>query len=589
MSLPAVRYENFGFQYSGASTWAIRDISLEIQEGEILLVLGRSGCGKSTLALALNGAVPHLLEGNVEGSLLVAGLPTLSHRVSDMAVHVGMVFQDPEVQLFALTVEDEVAMSLESYGIPRDEMRERVEWAMSVCGVSGMELKAPSKLSGGQKQRVAIAAVLAREPEILVFDEPTGNLDPVGSRSVYETIRRICDDRGRTIVLVEQDLAPVIDLVDRVIVLEEGHLVFEGTPHEVLREMNLLRRSGVKIPAATEFGLRLERRGLVSYPQTPATLDEALQPASGLFSLNGTRPHHSRASLPSHRSQESQSKPIIEFQNVVHEFRTGHRGIDSVDLAIYPGEFVAICGMNGAGKTTTALHVMGLLKPTGGAVLVDGHDTKNRTVAEMARTVGLIFQNPNHQLFKDTVAAEIAFGPRNLGWDEGRIAEATTRVLDLVGLPGMKERDPESLSIGQKQRVAIAAVLVMEPRILILDEPTTGQDQQTLEPFMRLVAELNNLGMTVLMITHDMDVAMRYSSRIVVMNRGQIIADDEPGQIFLQEDVLTEASLHLPEILALTRHLTGTTPVYVTTFDEMDEWLGLPTVVQEDQHDISHT
>src|SRR5581483_7450598 len=334
----------------------------------------------------------------------------------------------------------------------------------------------------------------------------------------YETIRRICDDGGRTIVLVEQDLAPVIDLVDRVLLLEKGQVLFQGKPHEALREIGLLRECGVKVPVATEFALHLQDKKLISYPTTPISLQEAVAPLKGLaISANWIHAEGTANTLPA-------APPIIEFRNVSHEYSTGHKGIDQINLQIQPGEFVAVCGMNGAGKTTLALHVMGLLQPTKGNVIVNGLDTKTRTVAEMARVVGLIFQNPNHQLFKDSVEAEIAFGPRNLGWDDARIAESSRRVIELVGLQGLEQRDPESLSIGQKQRVAMASVLVMDPKILLLDEPTTGQDQRTLEPFMNLVAELNKQGMTVLMITHDMDVAMHYASRVIVMSGGHILA-----------------------------------------------------------------
>jgi energy-coupling factor transporter ATP-binding protein EcfA2 len=434
-----------------------------------------------------------------------------------------------------------------------------------------MELNAPAKLSGGQKQRVAIAAVLAREPEILVFDEPTGNLDPLGSRSVYETIRRICDDRRRTIILVEHDLAPVIDLIDRVVVLEEGRVVRQGGPRDVLRDIELLRNCGVKIPVGTEFGLSLERTGGVRYPLTPITVDEAMQPLGRrVWTV-------SDAFLPRTATVVSEQQPVIEFQEVTHRYDTGHKGIDSIDLEVDPGEFLAICGMNGAGKTTLALHVMGLLQPTAGHVLVGGVDTRNRTVAEMARTVGLIFQNPNHQLFKGTVQEEIAFAPRNIGWEDDRIERASREVLDLVGLTGLEERDPDSLSIGQKQRVAVASVLVTEPRVLILDEPTTGQDERTLEPFMRLITELNRRGMTVLMITHDMDVAMRYATRLLVMSRGRILVDGTPSEVFSQPLVLEEAKLQAPEIWDLIKRLELDRPLFVTRVAELVGALRLST------------
>ena len=222
---------------------------------------------------------------------------------------------------------------------------------------------------------------------------------------------------------------------------------------------------------------------------------------------------------------------------------------------------------------------MGLHKPTAGRVLVAGQDTRQRTVAEMARTVGLIFQNPNHQLFKDSVAGEIDFGPTNIGWDAARIQAERERVMALVGLTGLEKADPESLSIGQKQRVAVASVLVMQPQVLLLDEPTTGQDQRTLAPFMELVAELNRAGVTVLMITHDMDVVLRYASRVVVMVKGQVLADGAPAELFLREDVLTQARLHLPELLGLTKYLTGQAPVYVNSLDALEMWLGLPAAI----------
>lgn len=550
-----IGFDRFGFSYRDSGDWALRDISTTVEKGEILLVLGPSGCGKSTFALALNGAVPHLLEGEVEGTVTVSGLETRAHRVSDLAQHVGMVFQDPEIQLFALTVEDEVAMSLESYGVPREEMRRRVEWAMSICGIDGLELDAPAKLSGGQKQRVAIAAVLAREPDVLVFDEPTGNLDPIGSRSVYETVRRICDDRDHTVILVEQDLAPVADLVDRVLVLDEGRVVFEGEARRVLRESTLLHHCGVKVPVATDVALSMERRGLLTLAHAPASTDELMRVIDRQMGLPEAATSSREAVSTRTPKVNDTGKEIIRFTNVSHVYDTGHTAIRDVDLIIHEGEFVAICGMNGAGKTTTALHVMGLLKPATGSVVVDGQDVRESSVAEMARTVGLIFQNPNHQIFKNTVGDEVSFGPFNLGWAEERVDAKVNEVLELVGLSGMKDRDPESLSIGQKQRVAIASVLVMEPRILILDEPTTGQDQRTLAPFMGLISRLSDNGLTVLMITHDMDIAMGYATRMIVMSHGLVIGDDDPTTIFLRDNILSEARLSRPSLLDVTIRL----------------------------------
>lgn len=573
---PKINIEGFGFQYKESPNpdqWAIRDIHLRINEGEIALVLGRSGCGKSTLGLAVAGIIPNLIEGELEGSVRVSGLATLETSMFEMSKHVGVVFQDPEVQLFALTVEDEVAMSLESYGLPRARIRERVDWALGVCGLSGLEMRAPAKLSGGQKQRVAIAAVLARDPEVLVFDEPTGNLDPVSTRSVYQVIQRICTERRRTVLLIEHDLAPVIDFVHRVIVLEEGKVIFEGTPRQVLAQIDLMYKTGAKVPVATQLALQLEKKGLIRYEQPPLLPEESARPI--LQALGSKWPALSSGiasggEVPGN-SKEPAAAPLVSFQSVTYTYPTGQVALDNLNLEIRPGEFVGILGMNGAGKTTLALHVMGILKPTSGKVFVHQRDTSEMSVAELAKVVGLIFQNPNHQLFKDNVEKELRFGPENLGWDEARIEEAMRNVLSLVGLSGLEKLDPEGLSTGQKKRVAIASTLIMDPKILLLDEPTTGQDQRTLQPILDLVSYLHHQGMTVLMITHDMEIAMKYADRVVVLANGKIIADGPPCEVFMRDDVLEQAELNRPELLQLTAALNSSRPLWIDSFETLEE------------------
>jgi energy-coupling factor transport system ATP-binding protein len=576
-----IQFRQFGFRYEHSNPdedWALWDIDLAVDSGEVALVLGRSGCGKSTLGLAVNGIVPHVLEGETVGEISVCGLSVLDTPLLEMSRHVGMVFQDPDVQLFALTVEDELAMSLESFGVPQEEMRRRVDWAVSVCGLEGLEMRAPGQLSGGQKQRVAIAAVIARQPDILVFDEPTGNLDPVRTRRVYNVIRRICEEQQTTVLLVEHDLASVIDIVDTVVVLQRGRIVFKGSPRELMSRLELLRSIGAKIPIASQLGDRLMRKGLVDYPLTPLLPEEVAGPI--VSALGGGDGYRLKAILPSGNDASSGNKgtlqacgdhqdSLVSFRSVTHRYPTGTVALDDVNLDIGSGDFVGLVGKNGAGKTTLAQHVLGILAPSEGDVVVHGQNTRDRSVAELARYVGLIFQNPNDQLIKDTVESELRFGPANLGWEEERIQSAMQAALELTGLVGMEQASPESLSIGQKKRVAIASTLVMDPELLILDEPTTGQDQLTLEPILRLVTELHQRGKTVLMITHDMEVVMQYATRVVVMAGGRVIADGPPQQVFLRDEILERADLHRPELLDMTAALNGGMSVWADSLDAL--------------------
>jgi energy-coupling factor transporter ATP-binding protein EcfA2 len=553
-SSQAIEIERFSFRYAGSESWALKDVDLSVEAGSVVLLTGSSGSGKTTLSLALNGTVPQLLEGEAEGRVQVCGLDAAAHQVSRMADHVGMVFQDPEVQLFTLTVEDEVAMSLECIGMPRAEMRERVDWAMDTCGLEGLSLAAPARLSGGQKQRVAIASVLARDPDVLVLDDPTANLDPEGSRSVYETIKRVSVERGRTIVLIARDLDPVHDLLDRIVVMEHGSIAIDGEPREVLEHGDLLARCGIRAPLATEIAYRMKRasQGRWSWPARVPTSEAELLDA--LPDVRPVVPVDVHDPAPA-ASPYGDGDPVVEIEGVTFAYETGKKALDDVDLRIMPGEFVAVTGRNGAGKTTMLHHIIGLLRPTKGTVRISGQHTADATVAELAQRVGLIFQNPNHQLFRDTVKAEVAFGPENLGWGPEEVEAAVARAFALTDIAEFAEVDPELLSMGQKQRVAIASVLALNPSLLLLDEPTTGQDENGLAALMELVERLNAEGVTVMMITHDMEVVLAHSSRMVVLAGGRLIADGPPEVVLCQEDILTAAALEAPPLIGISHRL----------------------------------
>jgi energy-coupling factor transport system ATP-binding protein len=565
----AAVFRDFGFQYEDQARPAVQSINLEIYKGEVFLVVGSSGCGKSSLVLAMNGVIPHLLKGKMTGSVEVLGLDVTKTSASVLARRVGVVFQDPEIQLFATSVEDEVAMSLESMAVPREEMRRRVDWAIAHVGLTGLETRSPMQLSGGQKQWVAIASVLARDVDILILDEPTGNLDPAGSRAVMETVRRICDEGGRTVVLVEKDLAPVVDLVDRVALLDEGRLRYLGSPRELFRRTELLKECGVRIPEATRLALALEERGIVKYPKIPVRPEEVVEPLAGKVTV---RQVSSPAAGPAGEENGSASGngadevPAVVFDRVTHQFRNGWKGLDDLSCTIRNGEYAAILGQNGAGKSTLVQHIIGIYRPTSGSVRVLGREVSKLTVAELARTVGFIFQNPNHQIFNNTVRQEITFGPRNLGWEPDRIESALREILSMCDLVGFEDRSPEDLSIGEKQRVAVASILIMDPSILILDEPTTGQDERSLRPVMEIVDNLHKSGKTIVMITHDMELAARHAQRVLMLDRGRLVFDGPPDKAFTDFDLLRRMHLEAPEAVRVLAGLSPARPEFVTSY-----------------------
>ncbi|MCG8513302.1 MAG: energy-coupling factor transporter ATPase [Halanaerobiales bacterium] len=542
MEKAVISIKNMSFTYKETETPAVQDINLEIYKGQIVLLLGKSGCGKSTLSLAINGLIPHLIEGEIRGSVETCGINISEQNSAEMSKKTGFVFQDPEVQLFSMTVEDEVAMSLSNMAVPLDEMRSQVDWALETVGMRGFELQDPASLSGGEKQRVAIASVLARNPELLIFDEPTGNLDPVASRKVYQTIKDICSSGNHTVIIAEKDLGALIDFVDYVVLLDKGKIVSTGTPREILQQVELLKKCGVRVPACVQLGLELQAKGF-SYPKLPITAEELVKPL-GVFK---TAYQSDKPNLDS----TAQKGVVIEFDQVTHQFKNGYKGLDNISIKINKGEFISILGMNGAGKSTLVSHIIGLLRPTKGTVLVNNEASVKFTVAEMARRVGFIFQNPNHQIFNDTVHKEITFGPKNLGWAEEEIERAAIQITRVASLEGMENKDPEGLSIGEKQRVALASILVMDPDILILDEPTTGQDQNSLDDMMAIVAELHRRGKTIIMITHDMDVALQYSNRVALMHKGKILWQGPVQEAFFQKQVLEQARLNQPEVLKI--------------------------------------
>jgi len=536
-----VSFEDVSYQYEGVNEYAVKDVNLEINKGEFVLLMGASGSGKSTLCQAMNGVIPHVVPGKLKGKISVDGYDTTRLEPSSLSKFVGMVFQDPEIQLFSLVVEDEVAMSLENRAVPREEMRSLVDWALGVTGMDSLRLSSTIDLSGGQKQRLATAAALASGAEIIILDEPTAYLDNEGTRAILNVIRDLCREKGKTVILVEHKVEQTLQFADRVIVMSRGKVVKDGPPKTVFSDLATMKSVGVRLPAALELAIELN----VAVPNVPLTMEELrrLVPEEKLLPLVSSK-------LP--RDVATGGPPAVQLENVSLSYGAEKRVLRDVSLKISAGEYVAILGRNGAGKSSLATLIMGLNKPTSGRVIVDGVDTRRASVAQMARKVGFLMQNPDHQLFTESVREELAFGPRKMGLSDSAVDSLVLKAIELTGLTSLEERNPYDLSMGQRLRLALACALILSPPILLLDEPTIGQDLVHLTPLMNQVAELNRSGRTVIMITHDSHLASLHSRRTVFLDEGEVLADGPTRETLGNEELTSRCGVDaapLPRLL----------------------------------------
>ena len=531
-----IKIEGLTFCYSDAESPALRDINLEVQDGEFVLITGSSGGGKSTLARCLNGLIPHFYGGRIQGRVETQGLDVMKHSTKELATKVGMVFQDPENQLVAMDVEREVAFGLENLAFPRDLIAKRLEESLDTLGISALRHRSANELSGGEKQKVAIASVLALHPEVLVLDEPTSELDPKGAEEVLSIVARLNDELGITVILIEHRLDRVAQHADRLIVIHEGTIVADGAPRQVLSN-DEISNVGVGLPPIIKLAQGLRSKG-IAIDNTPLTVKE------GRFAL--CRVFQETKRVPSPKGKlANNGKPMIEVEKLWHVYPDGPAALKGVSLQICEGEFVAVMGRNASGKTTLVKHLNGLLKPSKGKVKVAGIDTRESTVAQMARKVGYVFQNPNDHLFADTVEEEIAFTLRNLGIKDTE--EMIDRVLERFRLAQYRKQYPRSLSGGEKQRVALASVLVAQPRLLVLDEPTRGLEYRLKSELMRFLDEYRSEGNTVILVTHDVETVAEHSDRVILLSEGEIVVDGSKG------DVLSRALLFSPQINRLVQ------------------------------------
>lgn len=539
----ALSIDNLSFTYAGREKPALKTISARIEEGSFVCLMGHGGAGKSSLCYTFNALIPKFFRGEYSGRVLVKGKEASAQSVARLSHQVGLSLQDFEAQLFSTNVELEMAFGPENHGLPVPEIEKRIGHYLRVVGLELFRHRQPATLSGGQKQRLAIGSVLAMEPDILVMDEPTTDLDPKGAEEVLALAQSLRQE-GRTLVLVAPEPEMVVK-ADQVWLMRDGQLMAQGPPGEILNDLSRLTACGIKPPALIALFQALD------WPGRPLTLSQAMVLIEQHGLARQKSPAPSSLSSAGNRGTGFLSTENLEYVYPLQETRA----LQGINLNIDQGEFVALLGQNGSGKTTLAKHFNGLLKPSSGRVLVQGKPTQAYSHRDLAQKVGYIFQNPDHQIFARTVEEEVGFGLKVLGLVPDIIRQRVAAALEVVELFGYEKQIPFTLTKGERQRVAVASVLAVQPQVIILDEPTTGLDYKHQRRMMDLLRELNQKGHTIIIITHSMWVAAEYAARTIVLKEGAVILDGPTRGVFADESALAGASLSPPPLVQLSNRL----------------------------------
>lgn len=548
MANNAIEIKDLSFTYKNSDVEVLKDVNLSIEEGKFTVIMGRTGAGKTTLAMLPNGIIPQLVEGTVKGTIIAAGKDSSKYRVQTMAREIGLVLQDPETQIFGRTVDEDTAFGPRNYLVPRDEIKERIKSALNKVRLDGYEKRQTSQLSGGEKQRLAIAGILAMDPSIIILDEPTSELDPIGREEIYSTMVSLQKDQKKTVVAVEHSSQEISEKADSIVVLSDAHVVWQGSPKDFFRELDLVERYGIKPLPVSKVGWELYKKGFIAKEEIPLTVDDAYSLVLRL--LDGRKLGFSPVEAP----RQERTK-LIEVNDVHYQYDKSKEALKGVSFDIYEGDYVALIGQNGAGKTTLAKHFNSLFKPTSGKILVCGKDTRNEEPNTLAEQIGYVFQNPDNQIFSTSVYKEMEYGLKALKLSEEEMSKRIHEVAKLLDIEKVLEEHPFSLGKGERQRVAVASILVLKPRILVVDEPTTGQDWDGIQNMMKLIDELHANGTTIIMITHDMDVVATHANRVIVMAKGSMVADGSVRDVFKQEKALKDAYVARPQIPELSERL----------------------------------
>lgn len=562
---PLVQFDQVTYTHYEKTTPALSDIHLTVGRGSFTLLVGPSGSGKSTLCMLLNGIIPQILGGELKGTVTVDGHDVSKTPVQELAKSTGMLFQDPEWMFATLKVEDEVAFGPENLRRSPADILKSVEQSLEHVGMQRLRNNLVWALSGGQTQKLGLASVIAMETPLIVLDEPTANLDPATTHSVHELILRLRDE-GRSVVLVTKDLDEFMAEADNMIVLAEGRLLAQGSPRDVVAEYGeKMLELGVWLPESTEIGLRLKALDR-PLKQIPITVEEAVEALAGeRFSTSQSR-----------KRFEAKGNVLIRARDVEFTFGNKFKALRGVDFEICQGEIVAIVGQNGAGKSTLSKLLVGLLKPTHGELTMFGRKARQWKVQDLATQIALVFQNPEHQFLCDTVHEELAYSLLAQGIDDPAIVESRVQdMLKRLEITETADSHPFSLSAGAKRRLGVAVMLIAgSAKLLIVDEPTYGQDRRLTESLMHLINNLRQEGITVLMITHDMRLVDSHIERAIVMANGQKVFDGSPNDLFQSPEALETASLRTTTLRRLVNGLRARGVTVPDGLNTVDEFIG---------------
>lgn len=555
MTKPMIAFNNFTFQYHSQSEPTLKNLTVTINEGEKVLVVGPSGSGKSTFAHCINGLIPNQYEGTIEGEVLVDGKNIAEHSLFDLSFSTGTVLQDTDGQFIGLTVAEDIAFVLENDTVAQAQMKEQVARWAEVVDIAGHLDKRPQDLSGGQKQRVSMAGVLINEAPILLFDEPLANLDPAAGKEAIALIDRLHKDSKATVVIIEHRLEDVLDQpVDRVIVFNEGEIVADMKPDELLRS-SVLAENGIREP-------------LYVTAMKYAKVDlEKVDHLANLAALEGSEIKANMVTWEAEHfdlNPAEQGAPLLELSDLTYRYRRQEPlVIDHLSTTIHKGERISIVGKNGAGKSTLFKAICGFISPDG-KMLWNGQDITKESIKERADKIGYVMQNPNQMISKKMIFDEVALGLVLRGVSETAIKERVEHALKVCGLYPFRNWPIAALSYGQKKRVTIAAILVLEPEMIILDEPTAGQDFRNYTEMMSFIEELNKLGKTVVMITHDMHLMLEYSDRALVIGGGKVLMDTTPIDVLTSRELVEQSSLKETSLFTFAEKIGLSDPIAFT-------------------------
>ena len=560
---PIISFKNFSFQYRAQKKPTLKEINLDIYPGERVLIAGPSGCGKSTLAGCINGLNPFSNPGECSGELIVDGVDAPKSSIFQLSAHVGTVLQNPDGQFIGLTVGEDIAFALENICMPQDEMHEITRHAAELVGIQDHLDFAPHELSGGQKQRVSLAGVMVDQVKILLFDEPLANLDPATGKQTIELIDEIQEKTDTTVVIIEHRLEDVLWRdVDRIVLMGDGKILADLHPDELL-STRLLEENGIREPL---YLTALRYAGVELVPaKKPAHADSVVIDEADRKKM--TDWFWSRPAAEAEKEHE----PLLEVRNLTFGYERGSQTLRDVSLTIHKGEMVSIVGKNGAGKSTFSKLVCGFETPDSGEILFQGRDLLQENIRHRAKHIGYVMQNPNQMISKTMIFDEVALSLRNMGKSEEEIREKVEETLKVCGLFPFRNWPVSALSFGQKKRVTIASVLVQDPELIILDEPTAGQDFRHYTEIMEFLRGLNEKGVTVVMITHDMHLMLEYTPRALVFADGRLIADRSAAAVLCDPQLIRQAALKETSLFTLANQL-GISPAeeFVQRFIEED-------------------